>query len=292
MKHTKPLLLAALAGLALTAAASGQYAIVTNQPGTFTDISGTGTVVGNGDDSVFSFASSVGNGLFPAGTVFVSTNGILASGASPGTSFTNAVIPPIGIPSGISAGAAAYLLPFWDDLQNTTEANSTIYRQEAGGVLTVQWNNYGHFSATVGQTVTFQVKIFNGPNPAGGIYAQFVYQDTTFGGSYGADNGASATVGFTGNGSTIGNIPWSFNQAVITPATVLSFVVAGTGACCLPDGSCQVLATNQCSLQNGTYRGDNSVCAGQNCPMPGACCMPNGSCIQLASSLCPAQGGV
>ncbi len=284
-----PRSLALLAGLAVSASASAQYAIVTNQPGSFTDISGTGTLVGNGDDNTYQFTSAVGNGLFPAGTIYACTNGFLSSGATnPGSSFTNSMINATGVPSGLTAGASGYLLPFWDDLQSTADPNSQIYRLESNGVLIVQWNNYGHFSSTTGQTVTFQVKIFNGPNPAGGIYAQFIYQDTTFGGSYAADNGASATIGFVGNGSTTGNIPWSFNQAVVTPATVLSFVVAGTGACCLPDGTCQAMATNLCSAQGGLYRGDNTSCDGQSCPQPGACCRSDGSCSILGAAQCAA----
>src|SRR5262249_61432692 len=101
------LILAVCAGLAVSGAARAQYAIVTNQAGTFTDISGTGTLVGNGDDNVFSFASATGNGLFPAGTVFVSTNGVMALGASPSGAYTNAVIPASGVPTGLAAGATA-----------------------------------------------------------------------------------------------------------------------------------------------------------------------------------------
>ena len=80
--HRRPVRIAALAGLALSATASAQYAIDTSRPGTFTDISTTGTIVGNGDDNTYSFSSGVGNPLFPAGTVWACTNGFIASGAT------------------------------------------------------------------------------------------------------------------------------------------------------------------------------------------------------------------
>src|SRR5271169_6210371 len=96
-RRRRPVSIAALAGLAFSATASAQYAIVTSQPGTFTDISTSGILVGNGDDNTFSFTTSIGNGLFPAGTIFACTNGFMASGATnPGAAYSNDVIPSAG----------------------------------------------------------------------------------------------------------------------------------------------------------------------------------------------------
>lgn len=220
----------AILGLAMAVgSAQGALSFVTNIPGTFVDISTTGTLVGNGDDNYFSWTSTVGNAAFPAGTVGADTNGFMVAGlATANSPFTNATIGATGVPSGLSLGSTGILCPHWDDMQSTSTTTSNIYRQEIGGVLIVQWNNYGHFSATAGQEVTFQVQVFD--NAPGGIYAQFLYADTTFGGSYGADNGASATIGYVGpaNGTdpTYNNALFSFNTASIQAGSVVTLVPA------------------------------------------------------------------
>ena len=63
-----------------------------------------------------------------------------------------------------------------------------------------------------------------------------------------------------------------------------------TGACCFPNGTCQVLTVANCSAQNGTYQGVNTQCG--NCPQPGACCLLNGTCISVQATECTAQNGV
>jgi hypothetical protein len=67
----------------------------------------------------------------------------------------------------------------------------------------------------------------------------------------------------------------------------------GVGSCCLPNGTCQILTTSDCSAQGGTYRGDNTNCD-TPCPAPvGACCLNNGSfCLQLTQVNCTGAGGV
>jgi hypothetical protein len=219
-----------LTALAMTAGSTqASLMIVNNIPGTFVDISTTGTQVGQGDDAYFSWTSAVGNPAFPAGTIGACTNGFMVAGlTSAGSPFTNNAIGATGVPAGMSTGAAAILCPLWDDLQNTTNPTSFIYRQEIGGVLYVQWNNYGHYSSVAGNEVTFQVQIFN--NAPGGVYAQFLYPDATFGGTYGADGGASATIGYVGpsNGTdpTYNNVQYSFNTTAIQDGSVLTLVPA------------------------------------------------------------------
>jgi len=106
---------------------------------------------------------------------------------------------------------------------------------------------------------------------------------------------------------------------------------SGIGACCLPNGSCQVTTTANCSSLSGTYQGDNTTCQQVSCPQPtgaccfgtscvnlsqadcttaqgswlgagtscangntcptGACCLPDGSCLLLTSSACTGQSG-
>jgi hypothetical protein len=48
------------------------------------------------------------------------------------------------------------------------------------------------------------------------------------------------------------------------------------GACCFPDGSCQVTTEANCQ---GTWQGMGTVCDPNPCPQPtGACCFQDGSC--------------
>ncbi len=68
--------------------------------------------------------------------------------------------------------------------------------------------------------------------------------------------------------------------------------VPGTGACCLPSGSCEVLSELDCSDREGTYRGEFASCSTANCPAPsGACCLPNGNCLLLSPANCVLVAG-
>jgi hypothetical protein len=67
---------------------------------------------------------------------------------------------------------------------------------------------------------------------------------------------------------------------------------AGVGACCLPNGTCQVISQSVCATSNGVYRGDGVECANANCAEPtGACCF-SGNCLNLTSGDCTSAGGV
>jgi spore coat protein A len=46
------------------------------------------------------------------------------------------------------------------------------------------------------------------------------------------------------------------------------FFTSATGACCKPDGTCDLLTRNECDAQSGKYGGDNSTCAQQVCLEP------------------------
>jgi hypothetical protein len=65
----------------------------------------------------------------------------------------------------------------------------------------------------------------------------------------------------------------------------------GVGACCLPDGTCEILTTGDCGSRGGTYRGDGTTCDSANCPQPtGACCFGTG-CLTLSEPDCTTAGG-
>src|SRR5690606_39685012 len=42
----------------------------------------------------------------------------------------------------------------------------------------------------------------------------------------------------------------------------------GIGACCLPNGGCEVTSVANCAAQNGVYQGDNTTCGPVNRPQP------------------------
>ena len=52
------------------------------------------------------------------------------------------------------------------------------------------------------------------------------------------------------------------------PTLQVTFLAsAPTGACCLPDGSCDTLTAQACAAANGTYQGDNTTCTANLCPL-------------------------
>jgi hypothetical protein len=54
-----------------------------------------------------------------------------------------------------------------------------------------------------------------------------------------------------------------------TPYTLtLTGEPVASGACCLTNGSCQIMTNSGCAAVSGIFRGDGSVCANANCPQP------------------------
>jgi hypothetical protein len=188
----------------------------------FVDISVTGTPITTtaGDDTAHGFVSTVGNALFPAGPVVVTSNGFIVAGATPlGSTFTNAAI--ISTSTGTLVGYGAtnqVICPWWDDLYAVGSPGGTLYQQVINGMLIIQYQNIGHFatsSAGGGPAITFQVQIGGGGcTPS---FINMIYPDATFGGAQAAnDNGASATVGYIG-GTAATNAQYSFNTPLSIP---------------------------------------------------------------------------
>ncbi len=64
------------------------------------------------------------------------------------------------------------------------------------------------------------------------------------------------------------------------------------GACCQPDGQCAITNAFDCEESGGSYLGDDTGCDPDPCPEPfGACCFPDGSCTDLLLPQCTEQGG-
>ncbi|MEW6249339.1 MAG: hypothetical protein AB1716_01730 [Planctomycetota bacterium] len=66
-----------------------------------------------------------------------------------------------------------------------------------------------------------------------------------------------------------------------------------TGACCLPDGTCVVKTSSECTSAGGTYQGNGTNCGSVNCPQPsGACCFDaTHGCVNLTLADCNMAGG-
>ena len=68
----------------------------------------------------------------------------------------------------------------------------------------------------------------------------------------------------------------------------------GTGACCMPDGTCVESTAVDCAAAGGAYQGDGTSCATTQCEEQlQACCFEStGGCLNLKPSDCMAAGGL
>ena len=75
------------------------------------------------------------------------------------------------------------------------------------------------------------------------------------------------------------------------PGTCYGVCACTPGACCFPDGSCQMLIADDCLANGGQYMGDGVSCAQANCapPQTEACCFPppDCSCVEAPLGQCP-----
>jgi hypothetical protein len=191
----------------------------------FVDISASGTPIPNMfDDAEAAIQTTIGNSVFPAGNVLVSNNGVAISGVASGNvPFDNVALSPSTLPSGFPVLGSAYLFPFWDDLQPLANAEDmTVYWRESAGVLTIMWKDEGTFPVVAGQIITFEIQVFT--NPGCGPSVQFLYPDTTFGGTQISHNsGLSATIGYVGAGPlNFGTLQHGFDMSVVPAGTTVT----------------------------------------------------------------------
>lgn len=216
-----------------TAFAGAQTAITSTYPavGGFQGLntSSTGTWIMTADDSEHNIVTTVGNPLFPAGSVRIGNNGVVVAGATTGdVSFLNASIPTTGFPVGIPAGVAA-IVPFWDDLTPIDTNDQDIWWKEDAGVLHILWYQTLCCPGDVFATISFEVRVYGTP-ATGAPWIQIVYYDTVFSHppflipafSTPCDNGGCATVGYLSNTVIANNVQWSFNAQAVTGLMVLS----------------------------------------------------------------------
>jgi MYXO-CTERM domain-containing protein len=201
------------AALVMAAGAANASIVAHNNiPGTFIDISGTGTDSGvHGDDSSGAITLTHGNLIIPAGQIFVSSNGTATFAAF--SSFSNTTLGP----SNVARGYA----PFWDD-QRTDRTGSAIRFQNLADRSIIQWNTT-QFGVDA-NTAVYELQIFDdaggglGTGP-GGALAQFVYQSVSLLG-----NGISATIGAIDSTGSIAQ--WSNNTASVGDGQTVSIIPA------------------------------------------------------------------
>lgn len=219
MLHSQPIqksaLLACLVAGATTVTSAQQVQFVNSLPGTWIDISGTGTPLNLVDDGEVDITTTISNAVLAAGTVRVGSNGgARFNGTGLELAFTNAALP-----SNTAFNGHQTLLAFWDDVNTASGTVGNVYWQEVGTTLVVQWNNVGFFNSGANERASFQLQV---PS-TGPAFAQFLYADVA---GFRADNGGSATIGYqAGNG--VDDEQWSFNSAgAVTNGTVLSLISA------------------------------------------------------------------
>jgi hypothetical protein len=73
-----------------------------------------------------------------------------------------------------------------------------------------------------------------------------------------------------------------------TGTTGCEWGVPHQGACCYPDGTCQLETIMHCE---GHYLGDDTVCTPNPCQRPEACCFEDGSCRDMLAGDCATLDG-
>lgn len=63
------------------------------------------------------------------------------------------------------------------------------------------------------------------------------------------------------------------------------------GACCYPDGTCDVVSEFDCVTAGGEFRGEGTTCDDVECPVTGACCRED-ICTIESQSDCEGDGGI
>lgn len=204
-----------LLGTSSTVTLAQQIHVVDDIPGSFQDISASQPLE-IGDDDEIVVETSIGNFVFPSGSVVVANNGGVAFHNPPSNDLAPVNQP---IPSSAAFGGGQAVLVYWDDLD---DKDGDVFLAQERGRLIVQWHNRP-LGANPTSTVRIQLQIPEDPGPSG-VVAQLIFADIE---QTGAEGGLSATIGYQDGGAGFGNAQWSFNTpGAVTNGTVLSFVVS------------------------------------------------------------------
>lgn len=230
------MLLCGLAVLGAGTTARGDFLYFRNdRPGTFIDISATGTALTINNDEEVVLTTTLGNRILPAGRIVVGYNGGVAFGPTASDDLTD-VNEPIdtatNTPNPNVFGGGRTVLPAHDNPGTRLMTNdSGVFIQELSDRVIIQYNNIP--VGTQGETIRYQVQVFDPPlgviPPPEECFAQFIY-DVIDGPI--ANGGAIFTIGYQdGLGGTNNNVQWSFNTAgAVSNGTVLTFCTPAPGA--------------------------------------------------------------
>mgnify|MGYP001228342497 CR=1 FL=1 len=133
--------------------------------GTFTDISTTGTLITDGDDSVAPFVSSVTNALVTNPNLNACTNGFVSDSATY-NAYTNSTLPVGGIGLGLWVN--------WDDLFADPGVGKVLHQavvENGVNVEVIEWYNVRTFAGGAGSAPGhFESQIFGAGGPPPGQY--------------------------------------------------------------------------------------------------------------------------
>jgi hypothetical protein len=213
--------LAVIGGLAPLAAA--QLSLVDNLPGTYIDISTTGTLIPLGDNDSATLSVPFGNAVFPAGDLIVSNNGGVGYGTLTSTYLDPNNTP---LPSTQAFGGGQCALPYWDDIGNTIGG---VFYQALTDRYIIQWQlkpiglGLRGDAGDRSDRIAFQLQIFSNPSGSPAIYAQYLYSIISV---PGAGGGASATIGYQNGSAAFNDVLWSYNTpGAVADGDVLSVVI-------------------------------------------------------------------
>lgn len=220
------LLLPCLPAIAVASAslAAAQVRFVDELPGTFIDISSTGTNLNLVDDGEAPFTSTVGNSLLPAGPIRVGRNGGVrfGGGSSPVSAGDNLAPNNAALPANGAFFRQEALLPYWDDLDG-----GDVFVQEVSGRLIIQWEDVQVQGAALLDRMSFQVQVFG----QGDVFAQLVYRSLGVH-TFASQRGGSATIGYQGPAASSVQYSFDANNALkngsalsLVSATRTTFIV-------------------------------------------------------------------
>lgn len=194
-----------------------QLKIVDNLAGLFENISASSPLV-LGNDEELEVATTIGNVVFPAGSVVIANNGGVAFRNPPTTDLAPVNEP---IPSTAAFGGGQALLVYWDDFD---DKDGDVFLSQETDNLIIQWHNRLLGGVPTG-AARVQLKVFGNIGPSG-IVAQLIFDDIQ---QPGVEGGVGATIGYQDGGAGFGDFQWSFNTAdAVANGTVLSLVLTNS----------------------------------------------------------------
>jgi hypothetical protein len=185
----------------------------------YTDISGTGTALGNGDEGEVNVVIPFSFEYFGSTStdLRVGSNGAVLFGVTTGDVDFNPLALPTQAPDN-----QPIIAPFWTDLDDSSNPGSDVYWQVDGvapnQTLTVEWHDRKEWNGDDLETVTFQLVLFEGTNEI-----QFRYFDTTWAPGTG---GSNASIGID-SGNEVDALQYSLNgSTLVNDMTTVSIVPA------------------------------------------------------------------